>query len=116
MVSAVTGIARDQKQASVPAAGTDDSSPNAATGGDPPSDNAAAHADGDADGDADARPSKMRPGVAFWIAVRTHDCMLKKLETMFVNMFMACGFSIYQCKVPLCLFAFLGHIPPKGVY
>ena len=104
MVSAVTGIARDKKR-EVSATSADDSSANAAIGGDPSTDNAASHADGDADGDAS--PCKMRPGVAFWIAVRTHDCMLKKLETMFVNMFMACGFSIYQCKVPLSLFAYL---------
>lgn len=43
--------------------------------------------------------SKVRPGVAFWIAIQTHECMLRKLEGMFVNMFLACGFSVYHCKV-----------------
>ena len=43
--------------------------------------------------------TKVRPGVAFWIAVQTHECMLRQLEGMFVNMFLACGFSVYHCKV-----------------
>ena len=43
--------------------------------------------------------SKVKPGVAFWIAVETHECMLPTLENMFMNMFLACGFTINDCKV-----------------
>ena len=43
--------------------------------------------------------SKIKPGVAFWIAVETHECMLPTLENMFMNMFLACGFTINDCKV-----------------
>ena len=52
--------------------------------------------------------TKIRPGVAFWIAIQTHECMLRKLEGMFVNMFLACGFAVYHCKV--CYFSHISKL------
>ena len=91
VVTAVTGLEKEAPKKQTP-----DSSDATGQGDEP------ANVTTEETQSADVQPnetSKVRPGVAFWIAIKTHDCMLQKLEGMFVNMFLACGFSVYHCKV-----------------
>ena len=49
---------------------------------------------------------KCLPGVSFWIAIRTHSCMLPTLERSFVNLFHSVGLTIYDCKVNISVLRF----------
>ena len=92
MVSSVTGIAKEKQTEKTPETNPTESNQVVVDdGGQGPS--------GRQDGASAEDDSKIYPGVAFWIALRTHECMLQKLENMFVNMFQSCGFTIYHCKV-----------------
>ena len=93
MVSSVTGIAKEKKTDKAPESNPTESNQVVVDDG---GQGTSALPDG---ASAEEDDSKVYPGVAFWIALRTHECMLQKLENMFVNMFQSCGFSIYHCKV-----------------
>lgn len=84
IVSSVTAMAKEKKNKKKPDDSQGSQDPNPTQ---------------DDESGSSQESDRVLPGVAFWIACKTPSCMLRRLESLFINMFQSCGFDVYTCKV-----------------